>query len=264
MTGGIAHDFRNILAIIESGLILAEKNSEQPESARIYIAGAREGVNRGLKLTSQLLSFAKQQELEAHAGNANDFLKNLEVFLKYGAGPGIRIMSKLAPDLPMCLIDPAQFNAAILNLVLNARDAMPHGGDIRISTMRRAEKSSIDGSLAPGLYVQVQVKDTGQGMSAETAQKIFDPFFTTKGENGTGLGLPQVRAFMRLIGGHVRVVSEPGVGTVFDLLFPALQADTYGETVEAMSVNNNLWRQIDRWVNEGGAVGDGTAPSAKV
>ncbi len=89
MTGGIAHDFRNILAIIKSGLTLAEKNSEQPDGARIYIAAAREAVNRGLKLTSQLLSFAKQQELEAHAGNANDFLRNLEVFLKYGAGPGI-------------------------------------------------------------------------------------------------------------------------------------------------------------------------------
>jgi signal transduction histidine kinase len=230
MTGGIAHDFRNILAIIESGLTLAEKNSEQPDGARIYIAAAREAVNRGLKLTSQLLSFAKQQELEAHAGNANDFLRNLEVFLKYGAGPGIRIMSELAPDIPMCLIDPAQFNAAILNLVLNARDAMPNGGDIRISTMRCVAKSSIDGSLTPGLYVQVQVKDTGQGMSAETAQKIFDPFFTTKGENGTGLGLPQVRAFMRLIGGHVRVASEPGIGTAVDLLFPAVQSHDVAET----------------------------------
>ena len=230
MTGGIAHDFRNILAIIESGLRLAEKSSEQPDRARVYIAGAREGVNRGLELTSQLLTFAKQQELEAHAGNANDFLRNLELFLKYGAGPRIRIILQLAPDIPMCLIDPSQFNAAILNLVLNARDAMSDSGDVQISTARCAVKDTSEGLPAPGLYVQVRVKDSGQGMSAETVRKIFDPFFTTKGENGTGLGLPQVCAFMRRIGGHVGVTSEPGIGTTFDLLLPAVQSDDIAET----------------------------------
>ena len=241
MTRGIAHDFRNILAIIESSsLRLAEQSSEQPDKARVYIAGAREGVNRGLKLTSQLLNFAKQPELEAHPGNANEFLTSLERFLRYGAGPGLRIVLQLAPDIPMCLIDPSQFNAAILNLVLNARDAMSDSGDVQISTARCVVKSTSEGLPTPGLYVQVRVKDSGQGMSAETVRNIFDPFFTTKGENGTGLGLPQVCAFMRRIGGHIGVTSEPGVGTTFDLLFPAQQDDTaeaYPDPSEATRTN---------------------------
>ena len=239
MTGGIAHDFRNVLTIIESGLKLAEKRSAQPDEIRIYIAGAREGVNRGLKLTSQLLSFAKQQELEARAGNANDLMKNLDLFLKYGAGPEVNVILELAPDVPMCLIDPSQFNVAILNLVLNARDAMPDGGDIHISTMRRVVEAEIDSSLPLGLYVQVRVKDNGQGMSTETVGKMFDPFFTTKGENGTGLGLLQVCTFMRLIGGHVRVISELGTGTSFDLLFPAVQS---GEITEPQYVSSEFTR----------------------
>ncbi len=225
MTGGIAHDFRNVLAVIEAGLTLAEKNLEQPECIRVYLAGAREGVDRGLRLTSQLLTFAKYQELKVHAGSANDFLRSLELFLKYGAGPGVRIILELATDIPKCLIDPSQFNAAILNLVLNARDAMPDGGDIHISTARCEVKAATTGLPTPGTYVQVRVKDGGQGMSGETIQKLFDPFFSTKGDKGTGLGLPQVRAFMRLIGGHVRVTSAPGIGTTFDLLLPAVHPE---------------------------------------
>ena len=220
MTGGIAHDFRNILTVIESALRLAEKNSEAPDRVRAYIAGARDGVDRGLQLISQLLGFAKQHELKASAGNANELLKTLELFLKYGAGPGIRIVFELVPDIPQCLIDPSQFNAAVLNLVVNARDAMPNGGEIRISTERWETKIAVPGSPAPGVYVRVRVQDSGQGMPADVVQKIFDPLFTTKGEKGTGLGLPQVFAFMRLIGGHVSVTSEVGIGTTFDLLFP--------------------------------------------
>ena len=223
MTGGIAHDFRNLLAIIDSGLRLAKNNSEQPEKVRSCIAAAQEGINRGVKLASQLLTFVKQRELEARVGDANELLRNLELFLKYGAGPGIRIILELASDIPKCLIEPSQFNAAVLNLVVNARDAMPIGGEIQISTARRAVKSAISGSPAPGTYVQVRVKDSGQGMSADVVQRIFDPFFTTKGDKGTGLGLPQVRAFMSLIGGYVSVTSEPGFGTTIDLLFPSAE-----------------------------------------
>jgi signal transduction histidine kinase len=125
MTGGIAHDFRNLLAAIESGLRLAEKSSEQPEKVRGYIAAARQGINRGVKLTSQLLAFARQQELEARAADANELLRNLELLLKYSAGPETRIVLELASDVPKCLIAPSQFDAAVLNLVVNARDAMP-------------------------------------------------------------------------------------------------------------------------------------------
>jgi signal transduction histidine kinase len=225
MTGGIAHDFRNLLAIIESGLRLAEKSSEQPEKVRMYIAAAREGIDRGVKLTSQLLAFAKQQELEACAGDVNRLLRNLELLLQYSAAPGIRIVLELASDIPKCLIDQSQFDAAVLNLVVNARDAMPHGGEIRISTERWVAEPGISGSPAPGVYVRVCVKDSGQGIPAGMVRKVFDPFFTTKGEKGNGLGLPHVYAFMRRIGGHVSVTSEWGRGTTFDLLFPSVEPD---------------------------------------
>jgi len=225
MTEGIVHDFRNLLAAIESGLRLAEKSSEQLDKVHVYIVAAREGIDRGVKLTSQLLAFAKQQELEAHAGDVNELLRNLELLLRYSAGPEIRIVLELASDMPNCLIDPSQFDAAVLNLVVNARDAMPNGGELQISTDRWAVETAISGSAAPGTYVRVRVKDSGQGMPAEVMRNVFDPFFTTKGEKGTGLGLPQVFAFMRLIGGHVSITSECGIGTTVDLLFPSVEPD---------------------------------------
>jgi signal transduction histidine kinase len=225
MTGGIAHDFRNLLAVIESGLRLAEKSLGQPEKLRVYIAAAREGIDRGKKLISQLLAFAKRQELEACAGDVNKLLRNLELLLKYSAGPETRIVLELASDIPTCLIDPSQFDAAVLNLVVNARDAMPHGGEVRISTERWVAETAISGSPAPGDYVRVRVKDSGQGIPPEVLRKVFDPFFTTKGEKGNGLGLPHVYAFMRRVGGHISVASEWGRGTTFDLLFPSVEPD---------------------------------------
>ena len=223
MTGGIAHDFRNLLAVIESGLGLAEKNLGQPDKVRVYIAAARQGIDRGVKLTSQLLAFAKRQELDARPGDVNELLRNLEQLLTYSVEPGIRIVLELAPDIPNCLIDPSQFDAAVLNLVVNARDAMPQGGEVRIRTERWVAETAISGAPAPGAYVRVCVKDSGQGIPTEVVGKVFDPLFTTKGENGNGLGLPHVYEFMRRVGGHVSVTSEWGRGTTFDLLFPSIE-----------------------------------------
>jgi signal transduction histidine kinase len=222
MTGNIAHDFRNILAVIDSGLRLAERNSDDPKAASAFIAGAREGVARGLMLTSQLLSFAKQREFQARAADANELLKALELFLRYGAGSEVRVVLDLSTDIPKCLIDPSQFNAAILNLVINARDAMPEGGVVRISTAPWVVQSSVS-DVTPGNYVRVQVRDNGVGMPDQVLQSIFQPFFTTKGERGTGLGVPQVGAFMRQIGGQVCVSSGVGRGTTFDLFFPVVE-----------------------------------------
>ena len=224
MTGGIAHDFRNLLAVIESGLELAEKSLEQPDKVRVYIAAARQGIDRGVKLTSQLLAFAKPQQLEARAGDVNALLRNFELLLTYSAGPGIRVVLELAPDIPNCLIDPSQFDAAVLNLVVNARDAMPQGGEVRISTERWVAETAISGA-PPGAYVRVCVKDSGQGIPTEVVGKVFDPLFTTKGENGNGLGLPRVCEFMRRVGGHVSVTSELGRGATFGLLFRSVEPD---------------------------------------
>ena len=227
MTGGIVHDFRNILAVIESGLRLAEKHAGEPETASVFIAGVHDGIDRGLKLTSQLLTFARQRKFEAREEDANKLLRQLELFLRYGAGPGIHIVFELAPGIPNCLLDPSQFNAAILNLVVNARDAMPNGGELQICTEGWQVRTTSQDLPLPGIYVRVRVKDCGQGMPPETLKRIFDPFFTTKGERGTGLGLPQVCAFMRLIGGHVSVTSELGKGTTVDLLFPTRSPPKY-------------------------------------
>jgi signal transduction histidine kinase len=176
MTGGIAHDFRSILVIIESSLRFAEKHSGEPERLKSSIAAARDGIDRGLQMTSQLLAFAKQRVLPAHAGNANEYLKTLELFLKVSTGPAIRIALELTPDIPMCLLDSSQFNAAIINLVVNARDAMPNGGNIQLSTVQWEVKTAIHRSPAPGIYVRVRVKNSGHGMSPETLERIFDSF----------------------------------------------------------------------------------------
>jgi len=225
MAMGIVHDFRNVLAVVESSLRLAESHSSEPEKGHIFIAGAREGVKYAVKLTSRLLTFATHHEMDVQAGDANVCLANLQLLLKYGAGSGVRVVLDLAPDIPRCLIAPSQFSAAILNLVVNARDAMPNGGDVKISTARWTEGATIADSLAPGAYVLVRVNDNGDGMSPDVMQKVFDPFFTTKGERGTGLGLPQVCAFMQRIGGDVRVASERGAGTTVDLLLPIAGSD---------------------------------------
>ena len=179
-------------------------------------------------MTAQLLTFAKEHDLGTRVENLNGCLKDLELFLKSGAGPEIRIVLQLAADIPKCLIDRAQFNAAILNLVINARDALPKGGTIEISTERWAVNTVTVDAPLPGIYVRVQVKDNGHGMLPEVTRRVFDPFFTTKGERGTGLGLPQVSAFMRLINGHVSIASERGVGTTVSLFFPLAEAEEDG------------------------------------
>lgn len=226
MTGGIAHDFRNLLAVIESGLGLAERRADAPESVRAYIAAAREGIDRGIELTSQLLAFAKHQELDAHAGNLNEFLKSFEPFLRYGAGPDVRVKLELGSDVPDCLIDPALFDSAVLNLVINARDAMPSGGEVHVITERFVQTPMTPDPPGPGTYACVRVKDHGCGMAPEVLRKVFDPFFTTKGEKGTGIGMLQVQALAQAVKGRIRIRSEQGIGTTVDLLFPSIQADT--------------------------------------
>lgn len=224
MTGGIAHDLRNILAIVESGLRLAERKADQPESVRAFIAAAREGVDRGVELISQLLAFADDREPNLQVRDLNELVSFSAPFLRYGAGPGVRVTLELGSDIPRCLIDPALLDAAVLNLILNARDAMPGGGEIWIGTERLVATNYAPGGPAPGTYARLRVKDHGCGMPQEVLQKVLDPFFTTKGQNGTGMGLAQVRASMQMVGGYLSIASERGTGTTVDLLFPSSDA----------------------------------------
>ena len=167
---------------------------------RAYLAELKVAIDRGIALTSQLLAFARHQSLDPHIGNVNEYLHTFEPFLRYGAGPDVRLILDLAPDLPNCLLDPAFFDAAILNLVTNSRDAMPQGGRIDISTRQvlGSDKPGINLSIS---HVRVRVSDEGYGMPADIIRNVFEPFFTTKGDRGTGFGLPQVRAFMEMVGG---------------------------------------------------------------
>jgi len=173
-----------------------------------------------------LLAFAKHQELDAHAGDLNEFLRSFEPFLRYGAGPDANVKLELGSDIPRCLIDPAFLDAAVLNLVINARDAMPNGGEIRVVTGRWVQVTASPDPPGPGTYAYVRVKDNGCGMPSEVLKKAFDPFFTTKGEKGTGIGLSHVQALARMVGGQIRIASEQGVGTTVDLLFPSIQQAT--------------------------------------
>jgi signal transduction histidine kinase len=243
MTTGLAHDFRNILAVISSAISLAERNAENKAKLRAALDGAREGIGRGTALITKLILFAKPRPHDVHAEDVNELLRNLKLFLDYGAGPDIRVRLQLAPALPPCRIDAAQFGAAILNLVVNARDAMRDGGEIRVATDLISLSETNDANLDPK-SVLVRIIDQGEGIPKNVRDRIFDPYFTTKGESGTGLGVPQVAAFMRASGGCMNVSSEAGVGTSFDLYFPI--CDSPG------LVGTNLWRQLDRWGNEGG------------
>ena len=221
LTGGIAHDFRNLLTAIGSGLRLAENNCDDPAKLRAYLAETKIAIDGGIALTSQLLAFARHQSLDPHIGNVNEYLHTFEPFLRYGAGPDVRLVLDLTPDLPNCLLDPAFFDAAVLNLVTNARDAMPNGGRIDIST-RQVFGSDTSGIELTSSHVRVRVRDEGSGMPADIIHKVFDPFFTTKGDHGTGFGLPQVRAFVEMVGGTIAISSEPEAGTTVDLLFPVV------------------------------------------
>jgi signal transduction histidine kinase len=243
MTAGLAHDFRTILAIIQSGLNVARRAEPDSPNWEVAVSAIDEAIRRGKRLTGELLVFARGGKPDVHTENVNQLLTGAITFIRYGAGVDIQITLDLASSLPECRIDPAQFNAAILNLVVNARDAMPNGGEISISTDECGEPCG-DIETSVKRWVRVRIADQGSGMPPEVLEHLFDPYFTTKWEADTGLGVPQVVAFMRASGGTVCVSTEPGAGTCFDLRFPA--ADQPG------LLGDNLWRQLDRWTNEGG------------
>ena len=223
LAGGIAHDFRNVLAVISSALHLAERHGNDPGKTREYLSAAQDSVERGLRLTSRLLALSKPHAPDLRLEDPGKLIRELLPFLRSGAGPRVSLRLELQETAVSFLVDPPQFNQALLNLVVNARDAMPGGGEIVIES---GVAPPPDGSQ--DRFLRIRVSDSGQGMSKETAARIFEPWFTTKGETGTGLGLPQVHRFMILVGGSISVSSTPGSGTSFDLLFPIRDAAPCG------------------------------------
>ncbi len=223
LTGGVAHDFNNLLTVIVNNLDLLTRNARDPRDVRL-IESAQRAAERGAKLTQQLLAFARRQPLQPDILNPNALIKSFEPVLHRACGEMIELRLSLAPRLKSAHIDGPQFEAALLNLVVNARDAISNKGVLTIATsnVRIGESNCIAPDLKPGEYIRVTVEDNGHGMTPDILSRAFEPFFTTKDiGKGTGLGLSQVYGFVTQSGGHTTIESTPGEGTRISLFLPA-------------------------------------------
>ena len=229
LTGGIAHDFNNMLAVIIGGLNLARRKLAKGDfDITRFIDGALDGANRAATLTQRLLAFSRQQPLAPEVIAVNRMIAGMSELLDRSLGEIIGVETVLAAGVWNVQADPAQLESAILNLAVNARDAMPQGGKLTIETMNASVDSAYarQYSIEPGQFVLIAVTDTGAGISGDVLNKVFDPFYTTKEVGkGTGLGLSQVYGFVRQSGGHVKIYSELDVGTTVKIYLPRF----YGE-----------------------------------
>ena len=229
LTGGIAHDFNNMLAVVMGSLDLLRRRLGDDPRAHHHLDGAVEGATRAALLTQRLLAFARQQPLSPQPLDANRLVANMSELLRHSIGADIRLQTTLAGGLWHTLADPNQLENVLLNLAVNARDAMPDGGCLTIETGNAPWPPARAGGNAPdgGDHVLIAVSDTGSGMPPEVLGRAFDPFFTTKEVGkGTGLGLSQVYGFVRQSGGHVKLFSEPGQGTTVKIYLPRLRDET--------------------------------------
>ncbi|MDF7776646.1 CHASE3 domain-containing protein [Sphingomonas sp. AOB5] len=222
LTGGIAHDFNNMLAIVIGSLDMAKRRmAKDPRKAEASIDNAMQGAERAAQLTARLLAFSRQQPLAPQALDANKLVGGMSELLRRTIGETVQFETVLAGGLWPAFIDAGQLESTLVNLCVNGRDAMPEGGRLTIETANTHLDEGYAAShneVTPGQYVMVSVTDTGIGMPADVIERAFDPFFTTKGVGkGTGLGLSQVFGFVKQSGGHVKIYSEPGVGTTVKL-----------------------------------------------
>lgn len=223
LTGGLAHDFNNLLTAITGSYDLIDRINTDERIERFVQAGML-AATRGQKLVSQLLAFARQQHLHAEQSDVNALIALLRDLLLSAVGSQIKVVTEFDAELPMILLDQAQFQSALLNLIVNARDAMPQGGRLTIRTGRRLVEEAT-ASLPAGRYVTVEVADTGHGMSEAVRARAVEPFFTTKEQGaGSGLGLSQVDGFANQSGGVLEIDSEPGRGSRLRLVLPEAEA----------------------------------------
>lgn len=240
LTGGVAHDFNNLLTVVAGNLDLIERLSDKPEAVSVsrdrllrLVEAAQRGLRRGERLTRQLLALSRQQPLETRIIDVNATILDFAPLIQRAIGETMDLQLKLGAGQWLCRLDPAQFEAAILNLAINARDATEGGGALTIGTdpAARARRGGLTGELA-GPQIVLAVSDTGSGMPPEVLARAFEPFYTTKPVGkGSGLGLAQVWAFATQSGGRVAVDSEPGRGTTFRLYLP-LSQETRDDTAD--------------------------------
>jgi signal transduction histidine kinase/ActR/RegA family two-component response regulator len=230
LTGGIAHDFNNMLAVMGSCLeLISRRLSRGDTDVGALIASGRQSIERGASLTRRLLAFARQQTLSPEPLDANKLLAGIEEMLRRTLPETVTIEMVLAGGLWLTHADAHQLESALLNLAVNARDAMPEGGKLTIETANAhldEAYAALHPETSPGQYVMLAMTDTGIGMTPEVLSRAFDPFFTTKPPGaGTGLGLSQVFGFSKQSAGHVKIYSEPGIGTTVKLYLPRLFRD---------------------------------------
>jgi signal transduction histidine kinase/CheY-like chemotaxis protein len=230
LTGGIAHDFNNMLAIIMGSLEMANRRLDKGRTnITDLLNNAMDGAKRAATLTHQLLAFSRQQPLAPAIADINGIISHIAEILRRTLGETIGLECVLAGGVWRTRVDPGQLENAILNLAVNARDAMPEGGRLTIETQNARldeDYAAAQTEVTAGQYVLIAVTDTGTGMGADIVARAFDPFFTTKEKGrGTGLGLSQVYGFIKQSGGHIKIYSEPGLGTSVKIYLPRAAGD---------------------------------------
>ena len=229
LAGGVAHDFNNLLAVISNyAAFAAEEVAKAPQeewqSVREDIQEIQRAAERAAGLTRQLLAFARRDVIQPRALSLNDVIEDVEQLLIRTLGEHVELSTDLAAGLGRVLADPGQIEQVLVNLAVNARDAMPAGGKLIVATAGTgidADHAASRVGLGPGRYVSLKVSDTGTGMPPEVIERAFEPFFTTKAKGeGTGLGLATVYGIVTQVGGYVQIYSEPGLGTTFTILLP--------------------------------------------
>ena len=240
LTGGVAHDFNNMLAVVIGSLELLTRRLGDDVRSRHYAHSALDAARRSATLTQRLLAFSRQQPLRPETLNPNRLVSGMSDLLSHALGGAVRLETVLAAGVWSIHVDANQLENVIVNLGVNARDAMPDGGKVTIETQNvhfDARYVANEPGLSPGQYVMIAVSDTGNGMPAEVVARAFDPFFTTKEVGkGTGLGLSQAYGFVKQSGGHIKIYSEPGQGTTLKVYLPkhigesVQEADTSAET----------------------------------
>ena len=248
LTGGVAHDFNNLLTVITNSLDLILDPRRDETQRRRIIDTAQRAAERGAKLNQQLLAFSRRQPLRPEPHNINALIGGFEAVLRRACREAIEFDLDLAPSPVAATIDAQQFETALLNLVVNARDAMPAGGSLRLATGIETideDRARTMSDIAPGRYVKVSVSDTGEGMTPEVVGRAFEPFFTTKEVGkGSGLGLSQVYGFVVQSGGHVAIDSTPGAGTSVTLFLPATDRDPAADPAHPETQTNAVRAKI--------------------
>ena len=240
LTGGIAHDFNNLLTVMSGNLQLLQMACEtRPEASDLveFIDSARRSAARGAELTAKLLSFARRQPLQPQVLPSTQLMRDLERLLARTLGSAIALKVDFSPDAPAVFADAALLEATLVNLALNARDAMPRGGELRISLETvELDASQAPNAASPGRYACFRVVDTGSGMSPEVLGRAIEPFYTTKGPGrGSGLGLSMVYGFVRQSGGELRIASRLGYGTQVEVLLPVAAQDASAQPAPEVS-----------------------------